>query len=65
MSITEIETAISQLPADQVSELMAWLARYHEQVWDKQIADDLESGRLDLLLAKVDAEVEAGLSKPL
>jgi hypothetical protein len=65
MSIAEIETAIKQLPADQVSELMAWLAGYHEQVWDKQIADDLESGRLDSLLAEVDAEIEAGLAKPL
>ena len=65
MSIAEIETAIQQLPADQVSELMTWLARYHEQVWDKQIADDLESGRLDSLLAEVDAEIEAGLAKPL
>lgn len=65
MSITEIETAILKLPADQISELMTWLARYHEQVWDKQITDDLESGRLDELLAEVDAEIEAGFTTPL
>lgn len=65
MSIIEIETAISKLPADQVSELMTWLERYHARLWDKQIADDLESGRLDSLLAEVEMEYEAGLAKPL
>ena len=65
MSITEIETAIRKLPASEVSELMTWLERYHEQTWDKQIAVDLEAGRLDELLAEVDAEYEAGLAKPL
>ncbi len=65
MSIGEIEAAIVQLPADQVSKLMSWLERYHAELWDKQIADDLESGRLDSLLAEVDEEYKAGLAKPL
>ena len=65
MSIAEIESAIKQLPAEKVSELMAWIARYHEQLWDTQIADDLETGRLDDLLARVDREIEAGLVTPL
>ncbi len=65
MSIKEIETAITQLSADKVRELMSWLERYHAQIWDKQIADDLEAGRLDSLLAEVDKEYEAGLAKPL
>lgn len=65
MSIKEIEAAITQLPAEEVSELMSWLERYHAQIWDEQIADDLESGRLDSLLAEVDKEYEAGLAEPL
>lgn len=64
MSIIEIEAAISQLPASEVGELMTWLERYHEQTRDKQIAADLEAGRLDDLLAEVDAEYEVGLAKP-
>ncbi len=44
---------------------MAWLLEYHVQAWDKQIEDDLEAGRLDALLAKVDKEYEAGLAQPL
>ena len=65
MSVTEIESAIAQLPAKEVAELMAWLQNYHEQVWDKQIEDDLEAGRLDKLLAEVDKEHKAGLARPL
>ena len=65
MSIIEIEAAIAQLPNDKVSELMTWLERYHAELWDKQIADDLEAGRLDSLLAEVDTEYEAGLGLPL
>lgn len=48
MSIIEIEAAIVQLPADEVIELMSWLERYHAQLWDKQIADDLESEPLQV-----------------
>ena len=65
MSILEIETAIAQLPKSEFAELMAWLQNYREQAWDKQIEDDLESGRLDGLLAEVDKEYEAGLARPL
>ena len=65
MTVTEIESAISQLPARDLAELMGWLERYHAQVWDRQIEDDLEAGRLDALLAGVDKEYEAGLARPL
>jgi hypothetical protein len=34
-------------------------------MWDKQIEQDLETGRLDALLAEVDQEYAAGLGKPL
>jgi hypothetical protein len=65
MSILEIETAISKLPPEQIDELISWLERHYSKMWDKQIEDDLESGRLDELLAEVDKEIEAGLAKPL
>lgn len=65
MSVKEIESAITQLSAKDLAELMAWLENHHAQMWDKQIEDDLEAGRLDALLAEVDNEHEAGLSQPL
>ena len=35
---------------------MMWLEKHHAEVWDKQIEDDLEVGRLDALIAEIDAE---------
>ena len=64
MSVKEIEAAITQLPVRDVTELMS-LAEHHADVWDKQIEYDLDSGKLDALLAEVDKEYEAGLAKPL
>jgi len=65
MSVQEIEMAITQLPATELAELMAWLENYYAQMWDRQIEEDLEAGRLDALLAEVDKEYEAGLGQPL
>ncbi len=65
MSVREIEVAITQLPVDKLVELSTWLEEYQAQVWDEQIEKDLEAGRLDALLAEVDAEYEGGLAQPL
>ncbi|MGH8497575.1 MAG: hypothetical protein ACRERV_02015 [Methylococcales bacterium] len=65
MTVKDIESVITELPPKDLAELMAWLAEYYAQAWDRQIEDALETGRLDALLAEVDKEYEAGLSKPL
>ncbi len=65
MSVKEVKIAIAQLSPKELAELMAWLEEYHAQIWDKQIEEDLEAGRLDALLAEVDKEYEAGLGQPL
>lgn len=63
MSVKEIETAITQLSPTELADLMAWLAEYHAQEWDKQIEENLEAGRLDALLAQVNDEYDAGLAQ--
>ena len=60
MSVTEIETAITQLTSEDLDQLVNWLENYHARLWDKQIEKDLETGRLDTVLAEVDREYEAG-----
>lgn len=65
MRVKEIEEAITRLSPEEVAELSAWLADYQAQVWDEQIEDDLEAGRLDALLEEVDAAYEAGEATPL
>jgi hypothetical protein len=64
VSVAEIQSAITQLPAGELARLAAWFQEYQQQVWDKQIEDDLEAGRLDKLLFEVDREYHLGLAKP-
>ena len=65
MSVREIENAITQLPTDELTELVIWLEEYYAAVWEQQIEQDLEAGRLDDLLAELDKEYAAGLAQPL
>ncbi len=65
MTLEDMEVAISNLSPKELDELMAWFEEYYAQVWDKQIDDDANSGRLDNLLADVDKEYNSGLSKSL
>ena len=65
MTIQEIEQAITELSSSELARLREWFEEYYAQVWDKQIERDAASGRLDKLIAEVDEEYNAGLSKPL
>jgi hypothetical protein len=53
MSVTDVESAITQLSPKELAELLAWLKEYEEKVWDNKIEEDLEVGRLNDLLAPV------------
>ena len=65
MSIVEIENAIKNLPPEKVNELMDWFVKYHAEIWEEQIAADLDKGKLDSILAEVDAEIVSGDAKPV
>lgn len=65
MSVTEIKAAITELSPEDLNNLITWIEDYHARAWDAEIATDLESGRLDKVLAEVDKEYEAGLAEPL
>jgi hypothetical protein len=61
MGIREIEEAIVELPAKDVEKLAHWIEDYRARMWNQQIKEDLEAGRLDALLVEIE-ECEAGLS---
>ena len=65
MSVTEIQAAITELTTEDLADLVNWLDDYQAKLWDQQIDEDLEAGRLDSVLAEVDEEYEAGLGQPL
>ena len=62
MSIQELETAIKKLSGKELANLKTWLIDYHELIWDQQIEDDLDSGKLDRFLNEIEREYAAGLA---
>lgn len=64
-TLLEIEAAIKQLPEKDVRQLAAWLEQYLNDMWDRQIEADLASGKLDHLIAKVEADIAANQVKDL
>jgi hypothetical protein len=64
MSVHEIETAISQLPPDELAELLTWIEEYRADAWDREIAEDAKAGRFEVLRERVRKQRQAGECKP-
>ncbi|MCI0438094.1 MAG: hypothetical protein L0177_03065 [Chloroflexi bacterium] len=60
MGVEEIKTAIVQLSPDELAELAAWFEEFHANAWNRQIEEDLESGRLDKLIKQAEEAFDAG-----
>ncbi|MDJ0731421.1 MAG: hypothetical protein QNJ33_15665 [Crocosphaera sp.] len=60
LTLDQIESAILQLPSDEVQQLIEWLSDLDYQHWDHQLEEDIKVGKLDDLAAEAMAEFEAG-----
>ncbi len=49
MSIKEIESAIAALSPADLASLADWFEEFCSEQWDRQIEEDIKSGRLDAL----------------
>ncbi|KYC43230.1 hypothetical protein WA1_14140 [Scytonema hofmannii PCC 7110] len=58
-SLIEIETAIKQLPENEIRQLAMWIQTYLDEAWDRQIEVDLKSGKLNNLIGKAEADIAA------
>ena len=65
MSLQELEAAVSQLPADQLSAFARWFEEYLADAWDRRIEADIEAGRLEEAGRRADTDFEAGRCTPL
>jgi len=48
--VEEIKQAIDTLPEEEYIQLRQWFSEKDWQKWDRQIAADSESGKLDFLM---------------
>jgi hypothetical protein len=60
MSIEELESVVSGLPAVELARFSQWFEEFMADQWDRQIEQDVASGRLDAALKRADDHYEAG-----
>jgi hypothetical protein len=56
-TLSEIESALQQLPESDTRQLSEWIQTYVDERWDRQIESDLASGKLDHLIARAEADI--------
>ena len=64
-TVQEIEKAIQQLPREEIFHLREVIQHCFDDEWDRQFADDVESGLLDGFAETALAEHRAGKSTSL
>ncbi len=62
-NIEHIETAIAKLSREEMARLRAWFDELEEQRFDKAIESTVRAGKLDKLIAEVQANTKAGLGE--
>jgi hypothetical protein len=65
MSLAELESEVQKLSPEELSQFTRWLDEFAASQWDARLEADVATGRLSELLAKADAEFEAGKCDPL
>lgn len=65
MSVEQLQSAIAQLPAEELDRFSRWFEEFLEEQWDRQIEADILAGRLDDAGRRADEEFEADGCTPL
>jgi hypothetical protein len=64
MSLQELESAVAQLPVDELTAFAEWFEGYLADAWDRRIEADILAGRLDEPGRRADADFDAGRCRP-
>lgn len=60
VSLQELESAVSQLPAEELNAFARWFEEYMADAWDRRIEEDIKAGRLDRLAEEALQELREG-----
>lgn len=60
MNIAELESAVAQLPQEELAEFSKWFEAFMADQWDRQIEADILTGRLDAAGQRADEDFIAG-----
>ena len=64
-SVQEIEAAIRQLAQDELAAFRGWFTEFDAAQWDRQVDQDVASGRLDALADEALSDQQAGRTTQL
>ena len=59
-TVQEIESAVQQLPREELASFRAWFTRFDAEAWDEQLATDVAEGRLDALADEALRDLKEG-----
>ena len=65
MNVEEIESVVSNLPAEDLARFSKWFEEFMADAWDRQIEGDMRAGRLDAAMKRADEHYAAGRCTPL
>lgn len=65
MTVQELEKAIAKLSPEELTELRAWFLECDQDEWDRQLARDSESGKLEKLIAQARRDYAEGDGREL
>jgi hypothetical protein len=63
--IEQIEGAVKELSADELSAFRAWFAQFDAEAWDRQFTADVKAGKLETLAEGALRDHSAGRSTKL
>ena len=65
MSVEELQSAVAQLPAEELDRFSQWFEEFLAEQWDRRIEADVLAGRMDAAGRRADEDFEAGRCTPL
>ena len=65
MSVEELESVVSSLPSAELARFSEWFEAFIADQWDRQIEQDMQTGRLDKVLKRAGDHYQAGRCTPL
>ncbi len=63
--VEPLEKEIKDLSRDELASFRSWFLKFGSAEWDRQIANDIDAGKLDKLAAKAVAAHKRGESREL
>jgi len=65
IAVEEIEKVVAELQPNQLRRFRSWYEKFDSDAWDRQIENDIATGKLDALAKTALADHKAGKTRQL